>query len=81
MSTLDITTKEFDIKVKQTIYEWETEGEDGFLDGNGQMIPKYPGYVFRLLGEWKGWAEIDSSDPDNFLMDAIEDEAWKRINQ
>ena len=79
---MHITTKEFEKRVQQTVREWKTEGEEGFDMGDGKFIPKHPGYIYRLSGDWKGWSDfLDSTDLENVLQDVIEDEAWKRINK
>jgi hypothetical protein len=74
---MQITTKEFEKRVQQTVREWKLEGNKPHPAMPN--MPYHPGYVYRMQGnDWK-WTDIDLN-PENVLQDAIEDEAWKRIN-
>lgn len=56
---------------KQLLAEWLKNGHDTLESG----VPRHPEFVFRISGEWMGWAQFLGCEPSRelTLQDRIED--------
>tara|TARA_R100001244_G_scaffold131124_1_gene104008 strand:+ start:149 stop:541 length:393 start_codon:yes stop_codon:yes gene_type:complete len=67
-------------KITAILQEWEASGNDPHP--TIADMPKYPEFVFRKSGDWKGWGEfLGNHSESNKTRDLLEDQAfvlWKQ---
>ena len=67
--------------IQKKIGEWVSFGDRTFAGG----LPRHPGYVYRLSGDWKSWnvflpgQEAGPGYEQNLRTDVIEEQAFKRL--
>jgi hypothetical protein len=77
MKGMAMNTIEIEMKAKETLDVWMKQGEEPLMWVDGQPYPMHPEFVYRKSGDWKGWDDFTSPDPDHIIQDHIEDVAWE----
>ena len=77
-----MTDNDTDKEITDIIKSWEDEGHES-RGGEDSKLPRHPGYVYRLAGDWPGWNTFLAIDKtadayeEHERIDRLEDEAFK----
>ena len=64
--------------VNDRLLEWLANGDEFACNG----VPAHPELVYRLTGEWRGWADFlgeSASQPDCSDSDAVDEAAYHQF--